>query len=303
MFSIAKTVCATSLYKFQIHWYLDLHVYHFNGMMWDILFFYMSYFSFGSIMARLYDSPYKVQALVLIILALVRGRDGVCFVSCFLANCPQLLETNFNQVVRGILNGHAEQSDGEEASWAAHIEHRHTGQSGMHPIRALLIQDIRDQLLDVAGYWGTFLADLCPAYQLTVQDVMSMAKGIAGNLYLRGPPTAVRARDYTVQHVVKLLALALPALYGCRPLVYCADLHSFLKVKQAGKELGIFADRIGLGHHRAFSVFVHGLSVPSWLDADGSGIGWATAWVHICEVKQALRVYTVAGSVHFAQMM
>ena len=248
-------------------------------------------------MARMPGNLFVTQALVILLLGLIRGRDGVCFVSVVFSERMQMLERDLPGIVRVLLQEHEEQSEYEEEdTWASHIEGRHTGHSGMHPIRALRKLSIRKSLLEVAQYWSTFLAGMHAGATLTPDVLTDMADAVLRNVALR---VGVMAGRYTQQQVCKYLSYMLPDLYGCRPAEYTQDFHEYLSKRQAGH--GDLAQRMGFADASVFNAWVRTLSVPQWIDSDRDGITWASAWVHLCEVRQVLQRYTVAGVMQLLQ--
>ena len=242
-------------------------------------------------MARLgADTQYVTQALTLLLLMFVRGRDGVCFVGVTVSERMQMMTLDFDNVVRLVIELHDAQTRYEsDVSWASHIEGRHTSQSGMNPVRALLRTATRAVFVEVAEYWATFLSEIRRGSELSPVVLMAMAHAVCGNIALRA---AVHAGKYTVQQVCKYLSHMLPELYGCARAPYTQELHEYVLARQTRVCWAV--DLLGFADAKHFNKWYQTLRVPRWLGT-ADGIDWCTAWVHLCEVRQVLQRYTVKG--------
>ena len=109
------------------------------------------------------SSSSHICACILLCL-LVRGFDGTIWMALHCIELRHLLATDLASFVRHVIRNHRKESlFHARHTWAAHIENRHTAQSGLHPILALLNAHNRRLFVAVSGF-------LCVSCYVSVLD-------------------------------------------------------------------------------------------------------------------------------------
>ena len=237
---------------------------------------------------------------VLLLAMLVRGYDGTQWFCIASIEFREALATDFSRFLALVLADHASDSLLELShTWAAHIESRHTSQSGKHPLQALLSAQVQIDFLDIVSSWTRIVSDIISAQQMTSSQVIEMSIMLQGRIAINARS---HANKYTVQNAAKCLANVLPPLLNVPAVTYDDELHDFISRRQSGNDLGDVSRLLNLVDAQAVVQIVKTLSVPYWMHlpqalelSDTQRINWSTLWVHVCEVRQALQKFHVAG--------
>ena len=80
-----------------------------------------------------------MRAFALLSTMAIRGFTGVIWGSAYLASHRQQLANDVPAFIEGVIADWESESEKHEirSTWAAHVENRHTGQSGMQPVKFL----------------------------------------------------------------------------------------------------------------------------------------------------------------------
>lgn len=109
--------------------------------------------------SKIAHSEWIARALLLLIL--VRGCGGTVWFSTFITNHRKHFANDFPAFLHVLINNNGRESKHEgAATWASHVEHRHTGQSGLRPLLALTEPRMQRGFLELPRTWSNYIKKL-----------------------------------------------------------------------------------------------------------------------------------------------
>ena len=183
-------------------------------------------------MVRHSTSAARSLALAVALLLAIRGYNGTLWSGMFMVNRAGLLSNDVPSLLRKLLEIHQEETlHAQQASWASHIEGRHTGLNGRHPLQALRIKDVYGKLLDMVDVWEAhFERILSSSPGAFTEDVLlSMCDAVHKQFPLAerdGSP--IFGGNYIAQNTAKCLASFIPQVFGLPHIKYSQVLHEWV---------------------------------------------------------------------------
>ena len=256
-------------------------------------------------MVRRNVSDAQLFAIFLLVVCGVRGFHGTTWAGVQFTDHVTMFANDVPGMFAFLLSSHDEETlEEDHETWAAHIENRHTGQSGRHPLEALQYTHVRSAFMEVVQAWEPYVSSWFARRAASWNEValQTMSEAVRGKMPLytclnqHGERLFVFAGDYTVQNLAKTLACLVPHLFSLPPIPYSEFLHNWLGSMQSG---GSFGDSLAtFGLHTAADIIsmAQSMRIPRWsclrdplLEMLDMRPNWATVLVHQCEVRQALQ--------------